>query len=326
MDFILTWVDDSDPEWQRTLARYAATESVGDAGHVRFRDWGNLHYWFRGVEQFAPWVDTIHFVTCGQVPSWLNTDHPKLNLVSHADFIPREYLPTFNSRTIELNFNRIPGLSREYVYFNDDMFLIDRVEPGDFFRNGKPCDMAILMPLFEQEYSHTLLANILALNRHIEDKRKTILKNPANWFHPAYGMKNIRNLLLGGYRKYPGFISHHLPQALLRDTLDLLWCMEPEALDRSCQHVFRRIDTVNMYLQRYWELAHDNFHPMDMRRKGTVFGLSSDSMEKAANFITNQEKPMICINDDGPLDMARARATVNQAFAALFPDKSAFEL
>lgn len=326
MDFVLTWVDDSDPEWQQSFSRYANATRAGDAGHTRFRGWDNLHYWFRGVERFAPWVDIIHLVTWGHVPSWLNTNHPKLNLVSHVDFIPEEYLPTFNSRTIELNFNRISQLSNEYVYFNDDMFLIDRVKPEDFFKNGKPCDMAVLTPLFEEDYSYTLLTNIIVLNKHIENKRKTILERPANWFHPGYGMASIRNMLLGGYRKYPGFVSHHLPQALMKETLDLLWEIEPEALDRSCRHAFRKRDTVNIYLQRYWELAHNNFHPVNMKDKGAVFGVSSNPMDKVAEFIRNKNKPMICINDDSPVDISRAKAMVNEAFADIFPCKSMFEL
>ena len=58
---------------------------------------------------------------------WLNTKHPKLNIVCHEDFIPQKFLPTFNSHTIEWNFHRIPGLTEQFVYFNDDMFLLKPV-------------------------------------------------------------------------------------------------------------------------------------------------------------------------------------------------------
>jgi hypothetical protein len=59
------------------------------------------------VEKYAPWVNRVFFITCGQCPPWLNRNHPKLRLVDHKDFIPLEYLPTFNSMTIELNLHRI---------------------------------------------------------------------------------------------------------------------------------------------------------------------------------------------------------------------------
>ena len=53
---------------------------------------------------------------------------------------PEEYLPTFNSHTIEMNLHRIKGLSEQFVYFNDDMFINKPMKPRDFFVHGKPCD------------------------------------------------------------------------------------------------------------------------------------------------------------------------------------------
>ena len=70
------------------------------------------------------------------MPKWLNTNHPKLNIVKHSDYIPSQYLPTFNSHTIELNIHRIKGLSEFFVYFNDDMFLTRRAKPTEFFKNN----------------------------------------------------------------------------------------------------------------------------------------------------------------------------------------------
>ena len=54
----------------------------------RYRDWDNLQYWFRGVEQFAPWVRENSFVTWGHLPKWLNTEHPKLHIVKARRFHP----------------------------------------------------------------------------------------------------------------------------------------------------------------------------------------------------------------------------------------------
>ena len=116
---------------------------VGNS-EVRYRDWDTLKYWFRGVEKFAPWVGNIYFVTDDQKPEWLNVDHPKLKWVKHTDFIPKEYLPTFNSHAIFLNLHRIEGISEKFVLWNDDVFLLKDVSPDDFFVNGKPCDYPTL--------------------------------------------------------------------------------------------------------------------------------------------------------------------------------------
>lgn len=92
IDFVITWVDGSDDRWQKekqeTRKHLGIVADVDDRKE-RYRDWDNLQYWFRGVEKYAPWVRKIHFVTWGHLPKWLNTDHPKLRVVNHEDFIPR---------------------------------------------------------------------------------------------------------------------------------------------------------------------------------------------------------------------------------------------
>ena len=149
IDFVITWVDDSDPKWRKEYEYYSAKEGrCINTDACRYRDWDTLRYWFRGVEKFAPWFNKIFFVTYGHLPKWLNTDNPKLVIVKHEDFIPAEYLPTFSSFAIEFFFHKIKGLSERFVYFNDDMFLIDCVSPERFFRNGLPCDIAALSPIF----------------------------------------------------------------------------------------------------------------------------------------------------------------------------------
>ncbi len=140
IDFVVTWVDGSDPTWceQRDFyAKELGRASTADSGDPRFRDWDIFRYWFRAVEQYAPWVHNVYLVTCGHVPEWLKTDAPKLKVVKHTDFIPEEYLPTFSSITIELNLHRIKDLSEHFVYFNDDMFLNQSVIPEDFFSGRK---------------------------------------------------------------------------------------------------------------------------------------------------------------------------------------------
>ena len=142
IDFVIAWVDGNDPQWQAQKRKCLATclkdESILDQGDYRYRDWDLLHYWFRAVEKYAPWVRRIHFVTCGQIPAWMNVNHPKLHIVNHKDYIPEAYLPTFNSHTIELNMHRIEGLAEQFVYFNDDMYITRPVYPEDFFVKGQP--------------------------------------------------------------------------------------------------------------------------------------------------------------------------------------------
>src|SRR5699024_12042624 len=90
IDFVILWVDRNDPEWQKEKQKYE--NNKGDKKEIRYRDWDNLQYWFRGVEKFAPWVNKIHFVTWGHLPKWLDTEHPKINIINHKDFLSKENL------------------------------------------------------------------------------------------------------------------------------------------------------------------------------------------------------------------------------------------
>ena len=139
IDFVVTWLDSSDPAWQKEFVKFKkeTTESTESA---RFRNLDIFNYWFRAVEQFAPWVNKVFLVTNGTFPKWINRSHPKLVLVKHSDYIPEEFLPTFNSITIELFMHKIKGLSEHFVYFNDDFFLNSPTKPELFFCNGLPRD------------------------------------------------------------------------------------------------------------------------------------------------------------------------------------------
>ena len=105
---VILSVDGYDTEWQ-------AADKGQDASANRYREWENLKYWFRGVEKFAPWVNNVYFVTCGHYPEWLNLEHPKLRFVRHEDFIPKECLPTFSSRPIDMNLHRIEVIREQLL-------------------------------------------------------------------------------------------------------------------------------------------------------------------------------------------------------------------
>ena len=66
IDFVIPWVNGSDPVWLAEKAKYnylAENSECENNSAERYRDWGLMKYWFRGVEKFTPWVNKIHFVT-----------------------------------------------------------------------------------------------------------------------------------------------------------------------------------------------------------------------------------------------------------------------
>lgn len=104
----------------------------------RFADNEELRYSLRSVEKFAPWVRQIFIVTNGQIPSWLNLDNPQIKIVTHAEiFANKSHLPTFSSPAIESHLHKIPGLSKKFIYLNDDVMFGDEVWPDDFYTHAK---------------------------------------------------------------------------------------------------------------------------------------------------------------------------------------------
>ena len=120
-----------------------------DLSKNRFADNNELKYSLRSVEQYAPWVRNIFIVTNGQVPSWLNLEHPRIRLVTHQEiFLNKSHLPTFSSPAIETHIHRIPGLSRKFIYMNDDVFFGLKVWPDDFYThsNGQKLFLSWAVP------------------------------------------------------------------------------------------------------------------------------------------------------------------------------------
>lgn len=327
IDFVIAWVDGNDPAWRAEKAKYSGIVETGDQRDVRFRDWDTLRYWFRGIEKFAPWVNKIHFVTWGHVPEWLNTAHPKLNIVNHTDYIPEKYRPTFNSHTIELNLHRIPGLAEHFVYFNDDMFITAPVKPEDFFRAGIPCDTFVLNAIYFGKDSVGPINgnNISIINEHF-NKKEAIKKYWKKWFAPVNGFKNlVRTSLLLAWPWFPGFLYSHTSTNLLKSTMEAVWEQEEELLDKTCSDRFRQQTNVNQWLFKYWQLADGNFVPVSAKDKHCYH--IKTIIDDACRSVEKSEFKILCINDTGKTDNFEEKAVaIRQSFEKLLPEKSSFEL
>lgn len=326
IDFVVTWVDGNDPAWLAERREYMPDRDDTGSSDNRFRDWDLMRYWFRGVEKFAPWVNRVYFVTWGHHPQWLNLDHPKLTLVKHTDFIPSEYLPTFNSNAIELNIHRISGLSERFVLFNDDMFPIDYIRPEDFFCQGLPCETALLGQLSalspEDVFPHTILNNIAILNKHFS-KKEVVSKHWKKFYSPKYGKDLLRNLLLSPARYFSCFNDLHMTSAYLRSSFQEVWDAEPKLLDAACRNRFRTKDDIMHWLVKWWQFCEGRFCP---KASGWVKKFELGADEVPINAVRQQAYKIVCLNDSDPnLDFSATQAALQDAFETILPKKSAFE-
>lgn len=328
IDFVIIWVDGNDPAWRKEKNEYRGvlTKEEDDSEH-RYRDWDNLQYWFRGVEKFCPWVRKVHFVTWGHLPKWLNTKNPKLHIVNHRDYIPEQYLPTFSSHTIELNLHRIKDLSDQFVYFNDDMFVIKPTTESDFFKNGKPCDSAILNVHCYNMEDMVIMAPFrdIGVINHEFKMREVIKKNFNGWFNWKYGINNLRNIILFACPRFPGMLQQHLPTSFCRSTFKDVWDKYYDILNETCLHKFREMTDVNQWLFKEWQIASGNFYPRSTKVGRNIPAYNIDA---AVDCIINQKAKMMCLNDT---DMSQGEFVncvklINKAFDSILVEKSSFEI
>lgn len=334
IDFVITWVNGNDPEWRKEKSLYSGDAISNsfelDIREERYRDWDNLQYWFRGVEKFAPWVRKIHFVTWGHLPKWLNLDNPKLHIVNHKDYIPKTFLPTFNSHTIEWNFHRISGLSEHFVYFNDDIFLLQKVEPGEFFKGGKPVDMLALQPdvanADDQVMPYIYLNNAMVLAKYF-DKRENMKKQPEAYFHIGYPLQYfIYNILETAFPRFTGFYTVHGPSPLKKKTYETLWKMEPELLNEVCSHKFREKSDISQYVLREYQKLSGDFIPRNIQKLNGYYEISNEN-ETLLQAIKGQKKKILCLNDANcNVDFEKIEGEIRKTFDQILPEKSSFEI
>ena len=328
IDAVILWVDGNDPKWQAEKAKYQA-DSHQDGSASRYREWGLLKYIFRGIEKYAPWIRKVHFVTCGHYPEWLNLECPKLHFVKHEDFIPKEYLPTFSSRAIDLNLHRIEGLAEKFIYFNDDMFLTDYVKPEDFFRNDLPCDIFSERPISAGNgiFNHSMLNDMQVLSKYFD--RKAVLKeNKWKILYPKYGEIFFYNILwyLMPFKNFCGLYYKHLPMSYRKSTWVKLWQLEADVLTETISHKFRSITDVNQFIFNYWQLMSGEFYPMNMKEQGKYFSVTDDDIANLCKAIESNKYKRLCINDVCSQEtFEKVKGRVIKSFEQVFVEKSIFE-
>lgn len=325
IDFVITWVDNTDIEWIESKNRYSNTNQKIDTRNIRYRDMECLKYWFRSVEKYAPWVNKIYFVTCGHYPEWLNLNCEKLVHVKHEDFIPKEYLPTFNSSMIELYFHKIPGISEQFVYFNDDMFITDYVSEKDFFYNGLPCEnftLEPIIPYYKDAYHFKLCNMVSIINNHFNFKQ-SFKNNLFKYINLKQGKYLLRHIPLLNYNYFVGFRQYHLPIAHLKETFETVWKLEKDILIQTSELKFRNnYLSVNNWIFQYWNFASGKFY-----LKKANFGKSLDINDKnVCKYIIEKKYKVLCINDvDKNFNFEEVKKNIQQAFESDLNFVSIFE-
>lgn len=220
VDAVYLWVDKAAPG---TAARLSAALARGRpdfpeaAAERRFRDHDELRYSLRSLARFAPWVRRVHVVTDGDPPPWLALGDRCAHVTHDQIFSEPSGVPSFNSYAIEWQLHRVPGLTRRFLYLNDDFFL------------GRPVAHDRYLQAGGRQVVY-LDQGAVARNRHAGDLVARAHAHTAEVTEARLGAGVV-----------VGYFSH-TPQLLdceLLRTIEALW---PEEYGRTSRSTFRGPD------------------------------------------------------------------------------------
>ncbi|MEU7901940.1 stealth family protein [Actinoplanes sp. NPDC049118] len=312
IDAVYTWVDGDDPAWQaRKAIALAANAWLDDASRLsandsRYASRDELRYSLRALHCFAPWVRHVFLVTDDQVPAWLDTDHPRLTVVSHREiFGDTGTLPTFNSQAIESRLHRIPGLSEHFLYLNDDVFLGRPVSPEMFFTPGG-------------------LTRFFPSPARVDSAPRTPGDPPAD----SAG-KNNRELIKAAFGRVLTRKMMHTPHPSRRSVIEEIENRFAEHVDATASHQFRHPDDISLLssLQQYYAYLTGrgvsgtiDYKYNDLANPATPFRL--------AELLRKRNLDAFCLNDTDSSNVGAGEqaALLGDFLPAYLPFVSPYEL
>ena len=260
IDIVIAWVDGSDPKLKAKREHFLKKHSFLPSGAepTRFHALNELEFCLLSIFKFAPFIRNVFIVTDDQDPQIdqiINTYFPErlksIRLVDHKEIFKdyEAYLPTFNSICISNMLWRIKDLSDQFVYFNDDLFLLRPIKPSDWFKEGRPVLRGKWMtPPFER----------LLWDKIKQNLRTTLLPHKKYDLRPSFQVNQWHAAKLLGFR-WRYFRSGHTPLALHKKTLENYFNSHPQLLKQNISYRFRNYAQFNtVALANHLELCNKN--------------------------------------------------------------------
>lgn len=292
IDFVFPYVDCDDPEWIDEYNKYSPvikdSWTQWSAGKERFRSNDLLRYVFRSIEVNLPWINKVFMIVMSesQVPKWINKKN--VNIIYHKDYIPEEYLPTFNSNTIECFFPKLPEVSEYFIYGNDDVFITSYCDKSLFFENTTPVYFL-----------------------------KLRLKNET-WVGDILRSKD-RELILGKADKYVDDIQHTIMPYRMSTAKEVFELHKDTILNSIDK--FRKQDQYNQWIFSIYQ----HYYKDHINRRMKFFHTEISKRKREKYDVDWKKFNTICLNDSKDTNEEELLIVKNK-FEKLFPNKSKYEI
>lgn len=237
-DAIITWVNGNDPAHKSKRRLYIGDKSedqFDDMGSdTRYSSNGEIFLCVASILRFAPFFRKIFIVTDNQNPniSWFvdkyfPTATTKIEIVDHKVIFQgyEQYLPVFNSRSIETMLFRIPGLAEQFVYFNDDVFLFSNIKEDEWFKDGKSI-------IYAHKFNSSSARILRWLSYLIHGRRIAGYKD---------AMLNAADIVGSNYFWY----MQHMPWAMKKSWFEQFYKSRNDLIERNIKYRFRDFHQFN---------------------------------------------------------------------------------
>ena len=290
IDYVFPYVTTNDTYWKNIYNKYiSGKESKYASGMQRYRDNGILKYLLRSLEKNLPWINKVHMIvmTDTQVPIWI--DRKKIHIIYHSDFIPKKYLPTFNSRTIEIFLPFLPLVQENFIYGNDDLIPLKALSKKFFFKGNIPC-----------------------YNLNIRD----FLSN----YPEDIVRRNVFNLILDKNQKKKVVTTQHSTISYKMSLIKKCFNKHKEIILNSISP-FRENKNFNQYIYSFYQMIEGSI--LNKPHKIRILDINQKIINKTID-IKNKKHDFICLNDQ--IQTSEEDWNILQSMLEkLFPKKSKFE-
>jgi len=254
VDAVYSWVNPTDPDW-RLKRRNASGTTFGNFGADDLSDarrFNNVGY--SDAELCAslellltnmPWLRHVWVLTMR--PQRPTCVHPKMRVVHHDEV----GLPvTFNGLAIDTSSFNIPGLSKRFVYLNDDYYVLRPMSASAFYAaDGRP--IAWAEPFEVAQLTRTCVHSCDTSNRLVRP-----LMHGASMLSLLHAPRALTVAMVNSTVSLPSLQSevretkYHHPfrsndDFLVMDTAQNLAVVEGTALLSTAVPTFRMIDAVS---------------------------------------------------------------------------------
>lgn len=305
IDFVFPYVNPDDTAWKKNYNYFNSAIDKYKNTSVRFRDFSLLKYIFRSIERYAPFIDNVFMIvaTEEQVPAYINKAYPKLKIITHDRFIPKEYLPTFNSNTIEMFLPFIPQLSEHFIYSNDDLIFLNPTEWTDFFlQNG---NLRIAYDSVTNSCPTGFRYCCRSTYQAVANLFPKQTANESNYYF---------------FKQFHGAASPRL----LRDCLECFIRLRPKIIESLTQ--FRNCaENFNQYLFGFYSIFKGNAQKIENNYIGKYLSMESHNIDNIIKCIQSSKTKMVCINDTAEMT-EKAISRILEELEDSFDVKSNFEL